>query len=93
MRRGLLVAYSVEYLPRAVKGLKKLDKQIANRVFDAMDEVACLDDPRSQGKGLTGPLSGLWRYRVGDYRVICDIRDGELLVLVVEVAHRSRVYR
>ncbi|BAN77256.1 type II toxin-antitoxin system RelE family toxin [Adlercreutzia equolifaciens] len=87
------MAYSVEYLPRAVKGLKKLDKQIANRIFDALDEVACLDDPRSQGKGLTGPLSGLWRYRVGDYRVICDIRDGELLVLVVEVAHRSRVYR
>lgn len=87
------MAYSVEYLPRAVKGLKKLDKATAARIFDAMDEVAALDDPRSQGKGLTGPLSGLWRYRVGDYRIICDIRDGELVILVVDAAHRSRVYR
>lgn len=87
------MGYSVEYLPRAVKSLKKLDKNTAARIFDSMDEVAALDDPRSQGKGLTGPLSGLWRYRVGDYRVICDVRDGELVVLVVEVAHRSRVYK
>ena len=87
------MAYSVEYLPRAVKGLKRLDKTVAARIFDAMDEVAALDDPRAQGKGLTGALSGLWRYRVGDYRVICDIRDGELVILVVEAAHRSRIYR
>ncbi|WP_242370199.1 type II toxin-antitoxin system RelE family toxin [Adlercreutzia muris] len=87
------MGYSIEYLPRAVKSLKKLDKGTAARIFEAMDEVATLDDPRSQGKGLTGPLSGLWRYRVGDYRVICDVHDGELVVLVVGVAHRSRVYK
>lgn len=87
------MAYKVEYLPRAIKSLKKLDKATAARIFDAMDEVALLENPRSQGKGLTGPLFGLWRYRVGDYRVVCDVRDGELVVLVVEIAHRSRVYR
>ncbi len=87
------MAYKVEYLPRAVKNLKKLDKAVAARIFDVMDELALLDDPRARGKALTGPLTGLWRYRVGDYRVLCDIRDNELVVLVVDVGHRGRVYR
>jgi mRNA interferase RelE/StbE len=52
-----------------------------------------LDDPRSLGKALTGPLGGLWRYRVGDYRVICDIQDGALCVLVLQVGNRREVYR
>ena len=51
------------------------------------------EDPRQRGKGLTANLTGLWRYRVGDYRVICDIQDGELVVLVLQVAHRSQAYR
>src|SRR3546814_3405303 len=59
--------------------LRKLDKQAARRILDFMDErVAGRDDPRSTGKALTGPLGGLWRYRVGDFRVICDIQDGEI---------------
>ncbi len=44
-------------------------------------------------KALTGGFAGLWRYRVGDYRIVCDIEDGELVVLVVDVAHRSRIYK
>ena len=51
------------------------------------------EDPRQRGKGLTANLTGLWRYRVGDYRVICDIQDGELVVLVLQVSHRSQAYR
>lgn len=51
------------------------------------------DNPRSTGHGLAGPLSGLWRYRVGDYRIICDIQDHKLVVLVVEIGHRSDIYR
>jgi mRNA interferase RelE/StbE len=52
-----------------------------------------LDDPRRLGKSLKGPFTELWRYRVGDYRLICELRDEVLVVLVLRVWHRSRVYR
>ena len=59
-----------------------------------MDErVAVLDNPRTLGKGLSGLLGGLWRYRVGDCRVICEIQDGALCVLVVKLGNRREVYR
>ena len=55
--------------------------------------VGGTDNLRRHGKGLTGPLSGRWRYRVGDYRILCAIEDDKLIVLAVEVGHRSAVYR
>ena len=59
-----------------------------------MDErVAGRDDPRSTGKALTGPMGGLWRHRVVDFRVICDIQDGALRILVVQLGNRREVYR
>lgn len=73
--------------------MRKLDRPTAGRVLDELEEIAKLDDPRSRGKALTGNLAGLWRYRVGDYRVVCDIEDGVLVILVVDVAHRREVYR
>lgn len=73
--------------------MRKLDKGVAARVFDELDEIAKLEDPRSMGKGLTENKSGLWRYRVGDYRIVVDIEDDVLVILVVDVDHRSRVYR
>lgn len=51
------------------------------------------DDPRVHGKGFAGDLSGAWRYRVGDYRVLCDIRDDELVVLALEIGHRREVHK
>ncbi len=74
--------------------LRKIDKQAARRILDFMDErVAVLEDPRSKGKSLTGPMGGLWRYRVSDYRIICDIKDMELHILVVKIGNRRDVYR
>ncbi len=73
--------------------LKKLDKQIAKRITTKLREISNLENPRSIGKPLVGDMSGLWRYRVGDYRIICSIEDEVLLILVVDVAHRSKVYR
>ena len=59
-----------------------------------MDErIASLADPRSSGKALTGPLGRLWRYRIGECRVICDIQDGALRVLVVQLGNRREIYR
>ena len=76
-----------------MRALRKMDKQTARRIRNELVEIAKLEDPRSRGKALTGNLAGLWRYRVGDYRIICDIEDGVLLILVVDVAHRCEVYQ
>lgn len=88
------MAWTIDYTQTALNQLRKLDKQSARRILDFLDErVAQRDDPRSTGKALTGPLDGLWRYRIGDFRVICEIQDGELRVLVVELGNRREVYR
>lgn len=70
-----------------------MDKQSARRIRDELAEIAKLENPRSRGKALVGNLAGLWRYRIGDYRIICDIEDSVLLIVVVNVAHRREIYR
>ena len=88
------MAWTIDYAETAKGQLHKLDKQTARRIVDFMDErIAALDDPRSSGKALSGPLGAFWRYRVGDCRVICDIQDGALRVLEVQVDNRREVYR
>ena len=89
------LAWIINYTESALRQLKKLDRPTALRVLDYMDErVALADDPRILGKSLVGPkLGAYWRYRVGDVRVICNIQDGELCVLVVEIGHRKQVCR
>lgn len=78
---------------RALKELKKLGKQDQRAIIAYLDErVAGSEDPRRFGKSLKADLAGLWRYRVGDFRILCQIRDGELLVLVVAVGHRRNIY-
>ena len=75
------------------KQLKKLDAAISKRVLDYLEQIELLDNPRSRGKALTSNLSGLWRYRVGDYRILCRICDDKLIITVIEIVHRSTVYR
>ena len=89
------MTWAINYTESALRQLKKLDKSIALRVLDYMDErVAPLDDPRTLGKSLVGPkLGAYWRYRVGDIRVICSIQDGEMCVLVIELGNRREIYR
>lgn len=82
----------VEYSESALKQLKKLDGQFQRAIIQEMNEIATLDDPRQRGKALKANLSGLWRYRVGDYRVICDIQDAKILITVLRVGHRKKVY-
>lgn len=78
------MAWRIDFTRNADKAMRKLDKGVAARVFDELDEIAKLEDPRSRGKALTGNLAGVWRYRVGDYRILCDINDGRLVILVVD---------
>ena len=87
------MAWTIDVSERAVRSLRKLDKQTARRIRNELVEIAKLEDPRSRGKALVGNLAGLWRYRVGDYRIICDIEDGAPLILVVDVAHGREVYK
>jgi len=88
------LAWTIEYTDTATRQLRKLDRQSALRIVDYMESrVAGSGDPRSAGKALTGPLGGLWRYRIGDHRVICEIIDGALKVLVIRMGDRKEVYR
>lgn len=84
--------WTVQYAPRAAKAMRKLDKPIARRVFDGTERLATLDDPTSRCKALSGPLAGLWRLRVGDYRVILDIRRNEVVIVALDLGHRGTIY-
>ena len=67
---------------------------MARRIVDFLDErIATSDDPRSLGKALRGPLGDFWSYRVGDYRIVCGIKDDVLTVLVLQIGNRREVYR
>lgn len=65
----------------ATKQLKKIDRKAAVKLVEELKAIAASGEPRSKGKALTGNLKGLWRYRVGDYRAICEIKDNELVIL------------
>lgn len=73
------MAWRIEVDKDVWRSMRKLDKQVARRVISKLREVTMLDDPRSMGKALVGNISGLWRYRVGDYRIICDIENDVLV--------------
>lgn len=78
---------------RALKDLKRLDRQAQVRIIDYLDtRVVQGGDPRTLGKALKSNLAALWRYRVGDYRILCQLRDHELIVLVIAVGHRKDIY-
>ncbi|MHC1761635.1 MAG: type II toxin-antitoxin system RelE/ParE family toxin [Negativicutes bacterium] len=85
--------YSVDYTERAIQELKKLDKPTRALIYGWIEKnlVGC-DNPRQHGKGLIANLSGEWRYRVGDYRLIADIQDGKVLILILTVRHRKDLY-
>ncbi len=89
------MAWRVELDDGAKRDLEKLDKPIALRITRFLRErVGQLDDPRSIGEALKGSRLGeFWRYRVGDYRIICDLQNQQLLVLVLRVGHRREIYR
>ena len=85
--------YKVEYSPKAIKNLRKLDKHTRNLIYAWIDKnlVDC-ENPRMHGKSLVENRSGQWRYRVGDYRLICEIKEKEIIILVLEIGHRKEIY-
>jgi mRNA interferase RelE/StbE len=87
------LAWTIEYDPRVEKDLRGLDKRIQKEILEYMEKrIAPSDDPTSFGKALRHSHKGLWRYRVRDYRIICQIQPDRVAVLVIAVGHRSKVY-
>lgn len=87
------MAWTVEWDEQAIKDAQRLGHEARNRVTAYLRErIATDDNPRRFGKALLGSMAGLWRYRVGAYRIVCRIEDDRLVVLVVAVGHRSKVY-
>lgn len=89
------MAWQIELARAAEHDLDDLDSQEARRILTFLYErVAKLENPRSVGHALAGSkLGNMWRYRAGDYRILCDIQDQRLVVLVIHIAHRREVYR
>lgn len=87
------MSYSVRFTKRAKKQLEKLDKPTAKLIASwLLKNIEGCDNPRLHGKGLTSNRSGQWRYRVGDYRIIAEINDTDVIVLVIDIGHRSSIY-
>ena len=89
------MVWRIEVSETAEKQLAKLDKPVAQRIRSFLRErVAMLDDPRSIGDALTGSeLGEFWKYRIGDWRLICEIRDKQILIAVLSLGNRREVYR
>lgn len=87
------MSWALELAPRAVKQLAKLDKATAKMIVGWLRKnVDGCENPRLRGKALSGNLRGSWRYRIGNYRVLCEILDDKLVVIAFEIEHRSAVY-
>ncbi len=88
------MAWTIEYDPRAIDDLKRLDRPVRQGIVRFLEErVARAGNPRQFGHAPRHDLSGLWRYRVGDHRIICQLGDSTLTVLVIGIGHRASVYR
>ena len=88
------MVWRIEFDPRAVKELSKFDRPIQQRIIKVLRErIATLVDPRSIGEALRGEeLGRFWKYLIGTYRVICDIRDEDIVILVIRIGDRKEVY-
>ena len=86
--------YHVEFTEGARRELKKLDRYTATMILGWIRKnLEGCTDPRQHGKGLTANRSGEWRYRIGDYRLLAEIQDNKILILILHIGHRSEIYK
>lgn len=85
------MSYRLIPTPKFIKQFKKLDRFVQKQIKTYLESIT--ENPRAKGKGLVANRSGQWRYRVGDYRIVVNIKDSEMLVLALEVGHRKNVYK
>ena len=87
------MSYKVEFSKAALKELKKMDRPVAAMILGwVRKNLEGCEDPRQHGKGLTANRSGQWRYRVGDYRLLAEIQDDRIVILILNIGHRSEIY-
>lgn len=87
------MSYKIDFSETSLKQLRKLDNLSRKRILNYVNDVlAKVENPRILGKALTGDLKGLWRYRIGNLRIVCHIQDNNLLILILKVAHRKEIY-
>jgi len=87
------MTYKVEFTPQALKALKKLDRHTAALILGwVRKNLEDCEDPRRHGNGLTANRSDQWRYRVGDYRLLAQIDDGKIIILILNIGHRRDIY-
>ena len=85
--------YDVEYSKTAVDTIKKIDSSTSKIIRNWIEKnLINTENPRIKGKALTSDLKGLWRYRVGDYRILADIQDDKIVILILDIRHRSKIY-
>lgn len=89
------MAFEIEFDPEAVKDLRKLDRSVQQRLLGFLKQfVATLDNPRDLGEALAGArLGNYWKYRVGDWRIVCDIQGRRIVVRVLRIGNRREIYR
>ena len=88
-----MMKYKPEITLRVQKNLRKIDKYHQKLISNRIDmNIQNTEDPRKYGKALTENLSGLWCYRVGSYRIICEIKDSELTIIAINIGHRRDIY-
>jgi mRNA interferase RelE/StbE len=88
------MTWKIEFEKNAQKDLEKIDRQVVKRILSFLSRIEKLDDPRSVGEALKGSsLGSFWKYRVSDYRIISEIRDTTVLIIVIKIGHRKNVYR
>lgn len=88
------MSWTVKFNNIAEKQLKKLDKPVQHKIVTYLEErIEDCKDPKHFGEPLKGSKAGLWRYRIGDYRIICEICDDELVVLALAIGHRKEIYK
>ena len=85
--------YDVEYSKTAVNTIKKMNSSTSKLIRTWIEKnLMNTENPRIKGKPLTGDLKGLWRYRVGDYRILAEIQDDKIVILILDIGHRSKIY-
>lgn len=87
------MAWSIKFNKKSEKELSKLDRQTQEKIVKFLLDLEKKDNPRKSGRALKGELGLFWRYRVGDYRIICKIEDETIRILVLSVGHRKEIYR
>lgn len=88
------MTYKVRFTDKAKKALKKLNKFTATTILSWIRKnLENCEDPRAHGKALTADHAGQWRYRIGDYRLIAEIRDDTVIILILDIGHRREIYK